>query len=88
MKIVLVVDEMQPRVCVRNGKRMSTIMICDEGVWKIYCEEWKVEGDEGIIEIGDYGDTFEVDELIGQMDVLIERYRGGEDMYRKIKEIY
>ena len=86
-KIVLILNDRIPQICIKDGKRMTTIMIKEEE-WMLYCSEWKMGDGYDVVEMGEWEDMIDLDELLAEADELVRRYLGGQDMYTKIKEVY
>lgn len=86
-KIVLILNDRVPQICIKDGKRMTTIMIKEEE-WVLYCSEWKMGDGYDVVEMGEWEDMIDLDELLSEADELVRRYLGGQDMYTKIKEVY
>tara|TARA_R110000868_G_scaffold175150_2_gene412098 strand:+ start:166 stop:411 length:246 start_codon:yes stop_codon:yes gene_type:complete len=80
MKTVLVLDAYQPEICLMDGKKMTSVMVRVDGVWKVYCDTWKYDDGVVVVELGEGTELWEVDEIVG-------RYLGGDDLYTKIKEV-
>lgn len=86
-KIVLILNDRVPQICIKDGKRMTTIMIKEEE-WVLYCSEWKMGDGYDVVEMGEWEDMIDLDELLSEADELVRRYLGGQDMFTKIKEVY
>jgi hypothetical protein len=81
MKTVLVLDAYQPEICLMDGKKMTSVMVRVDGVWKVYCDSWKYDDGVVIEELEEGTELWEVDEKV-------QRFTEGGDMYTKIKEVY
>jgi hypothetical protein len=81
MKTVLVLDAYQPEICVMDGKKMISVMVRVDGVWKVYCDSWKYDDGVVMVELEGGTELWEIDEMV-------QRFTEGDDLYTKIKEVY
>jgi hypothetical protein len=87
-KIVLVLNDRLPQICIKDGKKMTTMFIKEDEEWMVYCTDWKMDDGFEIVEMGEWEDIIELDGLLREADEILSRYLGGTDLYTKIKEVY